>query len=64
VSFAEAAARLAGIAGAYFGWAPALFWQATPAELGAVMLAVIGDGPAPPPTRDELTQMMEAFPDG
>ena len=33
MTFAEAAARLAGMAGAVLGWSPDRFWRATPAEL-------------------------------
>lgn len=68
MSFADAAARLAGLAGALLGWSPDQFWRATPAELGAVLTALAGDAspyaPLPPPTRDHIAQMMEAFPDG
>ena len=68
MSFADSAARLAGLAGALLGWSPDQFWRATPAELGAVLNALAGDGALPPPqappTRDHIAQMMEAFPDG
>lgn len=66
MSFADAAARLAGLAGALLGWSPDQFWRATPAELGAVLNALAGDAPLPPlpPSRDHIAQMMEAFPDG
>ena len=63
-SFAEAAARLAGFAGAMLGWTPDAFWRATPAELAVVVQALQGDTPPPPPTRDEIAALMEAFPDG
>ena len=42
--FAASAARLAGRAGAVFGWRPYEFWAATPAELGALVAAMRGDG--------------------
>jgi len=61
--FSEAAARLAGLAGAVLGWRPEEFWQATPAELAAVLAALAGGGPAPM-TRDELARLEERFPDG
>lgn len=66
MSFADAAARLAGLAGALLGWSPDQFWRATPAELGAVLNALAGDAPSPqlPPSREHIAQMMEAFPDG
>ncbi|WP_293987155.1 phage tail assembly chaperone [Sphingomonas sp.] len=43
-----------------FGWAPDIFWAATPAELGALVAAVAGEQPAPV----DLAALMEAFPDG
>ncbi len=68
MSFADAAARLAGLAGALLGWSPDQFWRATPAELGAVLNALAGDAtlspPQLPPSREHIAQMMEAFPDG
>ena len=42
--FAHGAARLAGLAGLVLGWRPDEFWAATPAELGAVVAAMAGDG--------------------
>ena len=42
--FAAAAARLAGQAGAMLGWRPHEFWAATPAELGAIARAAVGEG--------------------
>ncbi|MDF0486783.1 phage tail assembly chaperone [Sphingomonas sp. H39-1-10] len=62
--FAEAAARLAGLAGVAFGWAPAHFWEATPAELAALVAAIGGEAGAAPPTRETIAALMEAFPDG
>ena len=41
--FAAAAMKLAGQAGLLFGWRPAEFWNATPAELGAVVSAMSRD---------------------
>ena len=64
MSFADGAARLAGLTGALLGWSPDQFWSATPAELAAVLAALAGDVAPPPPSRDEIAQMMEAFPDG
>ena len=61
--FSEAAARLAGLAGALLGWRPDEFWQATPAELAAVIAALAGGGAAPM-TRTELARLEERFPDG
>lgn len=65
--FAAAAGRLAGFAGALLGWSPDRFWQATPAELDAVVAAMTGEGggagQAPPPP-ELVARMKEAFPDG
>ena len=61
--FSEAAARLAGVAGALLGWRPDEFWSATPAELAAVVGAMAGEAGeamAPP----DLARLMEMFPDG
>jgi uncharacterized phage protein (TIGR02216 family) len=61
--FTESAARLAGMAGVLFGWAPSAFWGATPAELGALVRALRGDDVAPLGGGD-AARLMEAFPDG
>ena len=62
--FSEAAARLAGLAGALLGWRPDEFWRATPAELAAVLAALTGGGSVAPMTGDELARLKERFPDG
>ena len=62
-TFAGAALRLAGLAGALLGWRPDEFWRATPAELAAVMGARAGGEPAPA-SADDLERLMEMFPDG
>jgi uncharacterized phage protein (TIGR02216 family) len=61
--FAEAAARLAGLAGLAFGWAPDAFWAATPAELMALVLVGRGDDAAPLGA-GEIARLQERFPDG
>ena len=61
--FAEGAGRLAGFAGAMFGWSPETFWNATPAELGALVRAVAGEAPEVL-DRGELARLMEADRDG
>lgn len=63
MTFAEAAGRLAGVAGVVFGWSPEDFWCATPAELGALVTAVTGET-AGPPDAETLARLREAFPDG
>jgi uncharacterized phage protein (TIGR02216 family) len=62
--FADAAARLAGVAGLWFGWSPDAFWRATPAELAALATALGGDAGAVPPDAGTLARLMETFPDG
>lgn len=61
--FSHSAARLAGLAGALLGWRPDEFWRATPAELAAVLLALIG-AEAPAAGSHDLARLMEMFPDG
>jgi len=61
--FSEAAARLAGLAGALLGWRPEEFWSATPAELAAVLSAMIPEGEASASASD-LARLKEMFPDG
>lgn len=61
--FSDAAARLAGLAGALLGWRPDEFWRATPAELAAILAAMAGDAPAPA-CADDLARLKEMFPDG
>ena len=62
--FAEAAVRLAGFAGAFLGWTPDAFWRATPAELGAVVMALRGEGGLDPPDGATMAKLREAYPDG
>jgi len=63
VSFADAARRMAGLAGVAFGWGPDVFWRATPGELGALVQAVRGDAPDPC-DRTTIDRLKERFPDG
>ena len=60
--FSDAAVRLAGLAGALLGWRPDEFWRATPAELGAVLAAVAGEGDGASP--DDLARLTRMYPDG
>ena len=64
MTFAERAARLAGVAGVVFGWTPDVFWGATPAELGALVRALAGEDAAAPPDAAVIARLKEAFPDG
>jgi len=57
-TFAEGAARLAGLVPRTLGWPPRELWDATPAELAAIFAAGADDNPAPL-TRTELTTLME-----
>jgi len=63
VLFSEAAGRLAGMAGAALGWRPDEFWSATPAELAAVLRAMVGEGEESV-SAAELERLMAVFPDG
>ncbi|KRC80414.1 phage tail assembly chaperone [Sphingomonas sp. Root241] len=61
--FSGRAVRLAGAAGLAFGWTPETFWNATPAELGALVRALAGEEAAPLGD-GELARLKELFPDG
>ena len=41
------ASRLAGLAGRLLGWRPDTFWNATPAELAAILTPPDGTGTVP-----------------
>lgn len=65
MSFADGAARLAGLAGALLGWSADAFWRATPGELASVVGALTGEQAAAlPPDTETLKRLREAFPDG
>ena len=51
------------VAGVVFGWTPEVFWNATPAELAALVRAAAGDE-ATPLSRGDIERLKEAFPDG
>ena len=72
-TFADGAARLAGIVPCVLGWRPDAFWRATPAELAAIFAALRpfdelraqGEREGGEPlTRDELARLMERDGDG
>ena len=60
-AFGEAAVLLSGAAAVLLGWRPKEFWDSTPAELGAVLVALMPDADAP----DALTidELRRRFPD-
>ncbi|QPQ56076.1 phage tail assembly chaperone [Allosphingosinicella flava] len=60
--FEAAAARLAGLTGVLLGWRADEFWNATPAELGAVMAALMPEEAAA--SAGDLKRLMEMYPDG
>ncbi len=65
MTFAEAAARLAGMAGAVLGWSPDRFWRATPAELQRIVTAMTGGREGgDPPSPATLARLREMYPDG
>jgi hypothetical protein len=61
--FTHNATRLAGLTGALLGWRPHEFWNATPAELAAILTALTSDA-ANPADHDLITLLKEQFPDG
>jgi hypothetical protein len=56
--FSDGAARLSGQIPRLFGWRPADFWEATPAEVAAILTA-FEPGEAEPLSRNELEQLLE-----
>jgi uncharacterized phage protein (TIGR02216 family) len=55
--FADGAARLAGLVPRLMGWSPNAFWNATPAELAAILAP--GEDAGEPLTRGELDNLLE-----
>jgi hypothetical protein len=60
--FSESAARLAGLAGVLLGWRPDEFWRATPAELAAILDAMMPEGT--PADASLIARLKKDFPDG
>jgi hypothetical protein len=56
--FADGAAKLAGQVPRLLGWRPDDFWNATPAELAAI-LASFEPAAAPPLSRNEFEHLLE-----
>jgi hypothetical protein len=56
--FADGAARLGGLIPRLLGWRPDDFWNATPAELAAI-LASSEPVAAPPLSRTEFEHLLE-----
>lgn len=56
-AFGPGALRLAGLAARALGWRPDEFWQATPAELAAILLPPTESGK--PLSRHDLNRLME-----
>ena len=56
--FAEGAARLSGLIPRLLGWRPDDFWNATPAELAAI-LTTVGQPAEIPLSRGEFDQLLE-----
>lgn len=61
-TFGDGASRLAGVAGAVLGWRPDEFWRATPAELAAVLRAMVPESETGV-SRGDVARLMEMFPD-
>jgi hypothetical protein len=61
--FSQGAARLAGSIPRLLGWRPGDFWDATPAELAAIVSAGATDE-GEPLSRAELDRMLERESDG
>jgi uncharacterized phage protein (TIGR02216 family) len=61
--FASSAARLAGLIPRVLGWRPDDFWNATPAELAAIVAPADG-GHGEPLSRSEFDRLLERERDG
>jgi uncharacterized phage protein (TIGR02216 family) len=61
MKFSDAAAQLAGLVPRLLGWSPDAFWNATPAELAAILAPTPDSEPL---ARSELETLMERDCDG
>lgn len=65
MTFADVARRAARVATGRLGWSPAVFWDATPAELRLALEGMMGvEEPAAVATRADLARLEAMFPDG
>lgn len=62
--FGRRAVVLAGLMARVADWRPEDFWNATPADVAAVLAAWTGEEEAARMDSAALAAMMEAFPDG
>ena len=62
MNFADSALQLAGHTAVLLGWRPDDFWNATPAELAAILAAATPTGDSADSAT--LTELMKVFPDG
>jgi hypothetical protein len=61
-TFTASARRLSGLVPRVLGWRPHEFWEATPAELAAILADGVGLGE--PLSRTEFQALMECERDG
>lgn len=63
--FTQSALRLSALSALLLGWRPGEFWDATPAELHAILSEMErGQKGAAPPAPAEMARLQEMFPDG
>ncbi len=62
MTFAETAIQLAGQSALLLGWRPDDFWNATPAELAAILCVMAPHAQAA--DRELLAKLMKELPDG
>lgn len=63
--FTQSATRLFALSALLLGWRPQEFWDATPAELQAIIAEMMrAQGGEAPPAASDMAKLMEMFPDG